>query len=127
VPYLQTETPYTFWTIERVGTSCVTTNGRVGASPRETRKEFPDIETARRDVDRQITATLAKGYVEGSLANIPTHMVTDWSTLHLSHDVFWQVIALFGRSRGRPIKGSESLIALHHRSFQGLGSRGQSP
>jgi predicted DNA-binding WGR domain protein len=93
--YFQDETSNKFWTIELTGSTCVTTNGRVGAKPRETRKDFPDAASAQRDFDRQIAAKVAKGYVEGSRADIPKHNATDWSKLTMSDDVFWRIIKLF--------------------------------
>lgn len=93
--YFQDETSNKFWTIELTGSTYVTTHGRVGAKPRETRKDFPDAATAEREFKRQISAKLAKGYVEGPLADIPTHEATDWSKLTMSEDVFWRIIKLF--------------------------------
>ncbi|MCB1628568.1 MAG: WGR domain-containing protein [Xanthomonadales bacterium] len=39
--YLQDDQSNKFWTIEVQGAEIVTTNGRVGSKPRETRKCFP--------------------------------------------------------------------------------------
>ncbi|HVW03000.1 MAG TPA: DUF4240 domain-containing protein [Planctomycetaceae bacterium] len=93
--YYQDNTSNKFWTIERVGTTCITTNGRIGASPRETRNEFPTEEAAEREVQKQIAAKLKKGYIEGALASVPAPPQTDWSELSMSDEVFWRIIGLF--------------------------------
>jgi predicted DNA-binding WGR domain protein len=88
-----------FWTIELDGASCGTTYGRVGATPRETRKAHPDTATAQRDFERQIAAKLAKGYVEGSPNPPAPPARTDWSALSMGEEVFWRIIALFNWKR----------------------------
>src|SRR3569623_345703 len=93
--YYQDETSNKFWTIERVGTTCITTNGRIGASPRETRNEFPTDEAADREVAKQIAAKLKKGYIEGALSAVPAREEIDWTSLSMSDDVFWQILGLF--------------------------------
>ena len=92
---LQDDTSDKFWTIELQGSTCITTHGRMGAKPRETRKEFPSVGEAQRDFDRQVAAKLAKGYVEVALADVVPRGKTDWSALTMDDDVFWRIIALF--------------------------------
>lgn len=84
-----------FWTVEQKGKSVVTTNGRIGAKPRETRKSFSSAETAARFAARQIASKLKKGYVEGALASAPRHSPPDWAALPMTEDTFWRIIALF--------------------------------
>jgi len=52
--YYQDDRSNKFWTIERVGRTCVTTHRRIGAKPRETRKEFATEDAAQRDVEKQV-------------------------------------------------------------------------
>lgn len=59
--YLQDDRSNKFWTIELLGNICVTTHGRVGAKPRETRKQFGDEDEARLESEKQIAAKLRKG------------------------------------------------------------------
>jgi predicted DNA-binding WGR domain protein len=92
---LQDDTSDKFWTIERIGTSCVTTHGRMGAKPREARKELASEAEAQRELDRQVAAKLAKGYVEVDLGRVTKRGKTDWSALEMSEDVFWRIIGLF--------------------------------
>lgn len=54
--YCQDDRSNKFRTIERVGRTCVTTHGRIGAKPRETRKEFPTEDAAQCDVEKQVAA-----------------------------------------------------------------------
>lgn len=90
--YFQDDTSNKFWTIEQIGNEYVTTNGRVGASARETRKQLSDEDEARRECDRQIAAKLKKGYVEGTA---PEYKKPEWAALTMSKDLFWRIIALF--------------------------------
>ncbi len=87
-----------FWTIEQVGTAYVTTNGRVGATPRETRKQCNTENDARREVEKQIAAKLKKGYVEGI---VPQYEKPDWASMSMSEDVFWRLIGLFNWKKTR--------------------------
>lgn len=90
--YYQDDRSNKFWTIEVVGEECITTHGRVGATPRETRKQCADNEEAIRESEKQIASKLKKGYVEGAA---PEYQKTDWSTMTMSEDVFWRIIGLF--------------------------------
>lgn len=92
---LQDDTSDKFWTIERSGSSCVTTHGRMGAKPRETRKEFASEDEAERELERQVAAKLAKGYVEVELSRVTKRGKTAWSGLEMNEDVFWRIIGLF--------------------------------
>jgi predicted DNA-binding WGR domain protein len=84
-----------FWTIEVAGNVVVTTNGRIGARPRETRKEFADPETANREAEKLIAAKLRGGYVEGAVADAPEYEKPDWASMEMSDPVFWRIIGLF--------------------------------
>ncbi|MCB1636852.1 MAG: WGR domain-containing protein [Xanthomonadales bacterium] len=44
--YLQDDQSNKFWTIEVQGPAVITTNGRVGSKPRETRKHYPSQSVA---------------------------------------------------------------------------------
>lgn len=93
--YYQDDRSNKFWTIELAGNVCITTNGRIGSKPRETRKEFPSEDDARREVEKQIASKLKKGYVEGALDAVPEYVKPDWSTMTMSEEVFWRIIRLF--------------------------------
>lgn len=71
--YLQDDQSNKFWTIEVVGGVVVTTNGRIGAKPRETRTEHGDPEIALREAEKEILAKRRKGYFEGDLAKVPEY------------------------------------------------------
>jgi predicted DNA-binding WGR domain protein len=90
--YLQDDRSNKFWTIELLGNVCVTNHGRVGAKPRETRKQFRDEDEARLEFEKQIAAKLRKGYVEGTP---PKYEEPDWASMSMSEDVFWRIIGLF--------------------------------
>lgn len=85
-----------FWTIELIGDEYVTTHGRVGAKPRETRKQFSSPSEAEREFDRQVAAKLKKGYVEGAA---PEYEAPDWASMTMSDDVFWRIVGLFNWRR----------------------------
>ncbi len=97
--YLQNDRSNKFWTIELSGDTVVTTNGRIGAKARETRKQHANAEAAQRDFDRQIAAKLKKGYVEGAVAAAPAYAKPDWASLTMSEEVFWRIIGLFNWKR----------------------------
>ena len=90
--YYQDDRSNKFWTIELVGTEYVTTHGRVGAQPRETRKQSATEDDANREVEKQIAAKLKKGYIEGTA---PAIEKPDWGSMSVSEDGFWRVIVLF--------------------------------
>lgn len=71
--YLQDGRSNKFWTIEVDGTTVITNNGRVGAKPRETRKDHPDTASATRAAERDILGKLRKGYAEGRVDEIPPY------------------------------------------------------
>lgn len=93
--YYQDDRSNKFWTIELIDRACITTHGRIGSKPRETRKEFPTEDVAQRELEKQIASKLKKGYVEGALAAVPEHVKPDWSQLTMSDEVFWRLIRLF--------------------------------
>jgi predicted DNA-binding WGR domain protein len=90
--YYQDDRSNKFWTIELAGNEYVTTHGRVGARPRETRRQFASDDEAKRKFEKQIASKLKKGYVEGTA---PEHEEPDWASLGMSEDVFWRIIGLF--------------------------------
>lgn len=71
--YLQDDQSNKFWTIEAIGTSVVTTNGRMGAKPRETRTNYESSEQAARALEKEVLAKRRKGYLEGNLAALPEY------------------------------------------------------
>jgi len=80
-----------FWTIQLVGKTYKSTNGRVGSSPRETIKEFSTIEEAKKAIEKQVKAKLKKGYQEGE---VPKYEKTDWTSITMNEDLFWRIIKL---------------------------------
>jgi predicted DNA-binding WGR domain protein len=94
--YYQDDRSNKFWTIELHGTDYSITNGRVGASLRETRKQFLTEQEAKHEFDKQISAKLRKGYTEGIP---PPHEKTNWESIKMSEDVFWRIITLFNWKR----------------------------
>lgn len=93
--YYQDDRSNKFWTIELADMTCITTNGRIGSQPRETRKDFATPEAAQREFDKQIANKLKKGYIEGALDAVPPYVKPDWSAMSMSEDVFWRIIGLF--------------------------------
>lgn len=93
--YYQDDRSNKFWTIELVGEIVITTNGRFGATPRETRHGYDNNEKAIKAAEREINSKLQKGYVEGALATAPKYQKPDWATMEMNEDVFWRLIALF--------------------------------
>jgi len=88
-----------FWLVEQTRSDVVTKSGRIGALPREIRKTFESESEARVWADRQASAKLNKGYVEGVIAELGPWQATDWSTLAMDIDVFWRLLALFDWSK----------------------------
>ena len=72
--FLQDDRSNKFWTIELIEADVLTTNGRLGAKPRETRATFSSIETAKLAIEKEVLAKRRKGYIEGSLANVPEYV-----------------------------------------------------
>ncbi len=93
--YYQDDRSNKFWTIEVADRTCITTHGRIGSRPRETRKEFPTQDAAQRELEKQVASKLKKGYIEGPLDAVPEYVKPDWSTMAMSDDVFWRIISLF--------------------------------
>jgi len=90
--YFQDDRSNKFWTIELLDCKIVSSNGRVGASPRETHKTFENKADAKREFEKQIAAKLRAGYLEGIA---PPYLEPDWSSMTMSDEVFWRIIALF--------------------------------
>lgn len=93
--YFQDDRSNKFWTIDVVGNAYVTTHGRMGAAPRETRKEFANEAQARSEAEKLIAAKVKKGYVEGKLEAAPQYAKPDWASMSMSEEVFWRIIGLF--------------------------------
>jgi predicted DNA-binding WGR domain protein len=91
---LRNDTSDKFWTVEVVGSTVVATNGRIGASPRETRKVMPTPEAAQGEAERQVADKLRKGYTEGAIAALGTRARPNWSEMPMSEETFWRIIAL---------------------------------
>jgi predicted DNA-binding WGR domain protein len=72
--YLQDDQSNKYWTIDVVGNEVVTTNGRIGAKPRETRTAFASAEQAAREAEKEILGKRRKGYLEGELAAVPGYV-----------------------------------------------------
>ena len=90
--YFQDDRSNKFWTIEVEGNVLVTANGRVGAAPRHTKKEFSNAADARKEFEKQVASKLKSGYIEGVA---PAYAKPEWSKMEMSEDVFWRLIALF--------------------------------
>ena len=71
--YLQDDQSNKYWTIEVEGSSVTTTNGRIGAKPRETRTAYGSADLALREAEKEVLAKRRKGYIEGSLSAIPEY------------------------------------------------------
>lgn len=71
--YLQDDQSNKYWTVAVDAGSLVTTNGRIGARPRETRTDFGAPEVALAEAEKAILAKRRKGYVEGNLSALPEH------------------------------------------------------
>lgn len=92
--YCQDDTSNKFWTIELIGQAVVTTNGRIGAKPREARKEFATSDAAQREIEKLVASKLRKGYIEGKIENAPQYERPVWASMKMSDDVFWRIIGL---------------------------------
>lgn len=101
--YYQDDRSNKFWTIELNRNEYATTNGRVGASIRQTRKHFSTEDEAKREFDKQVAAKLRKGYIEGMP---PPYEKTNWESIKMSEDIFWRIIALFNWKR----KGDDKAV-----------------
>ena len=97
--FFQDDRSNKFWTIDITDRGIRTTNGRIGAKPRETRKEMPDASAAAREAERLIAAKLRDGYVEGSIAGAPAYERPNWAAMAMSEPVFWRIIKLFDWKR----------------------------
>lgn len=69
--YLQDDQSNKYWTIEVDGACVVTTNGRIGAKPRETRTDFASADKAVQAAEKEILGKRRKGYLEGDLRAVP--------------------------------------------------------
>ncbi len=92
--YYQDDRSDKFWTVEVVGQTVITTYGRRGATPRETRKDLADPAAAERERDKLIAAKLREGYLEGSIDSVPARTPPDWASTAMSEEVFWRIIDL---------------------------------
>jgi predicted DNA-binding WGR domain protein len=90
--YYQDDRSNKFWTIELTGKAYVTTNGRIGANPRETRKQFATRDEAKREAEKLIATKLKNGYLEGVA---PGYEKPSWESMSMSEEVFWRIIGLF--------------------------------
>jgi len=71
--FLQDDQANKFWTIEVVGADVVSTNGRIGAKPRETRASYSSVEAAQSAIAKEVLGKRRKGYIEGCIANVPEY------------------------------------------------------
>ncbi len=71
--YLQDDQSNKFWTVEVVGNALVTTNGRIGAKPRETRHVHADAGQANAAAEKEILSKRRGGYIEGRLDQVPEY------------------------------------------------------
>jgi predicted DNA-binding WGR domain protein len=71
--FLQDDQSNKYWTIEVDGSCVVTTNGRIGAKPRETRTQFASAEKAASEAEKEVLGKRRKGYLEGALADVPEY------------------------------------------------------
>ena len=72
--YLQDDQSNKYWTVEVENNLLITTNGRIGAKPRETRIACGTPELASREAEKEILAKRRKGYIEGSLSTVPEYV-----------------------------------------------------
>jgi predicted DNA-binding WGR domain protein len=84
-----------FWTVEVKGKVLVTSYGRIGASPRETRKVLASPAAAAREADNLVASKHKGGYVEGAVTTAPAYDKPAWTTMKMSEAVFWRIIKLF--------------------------------
>jgi predicted DNA-binding WGR domain protein len=97
--FLQDDKSNKFWTIEVMDAIVITTNGRVGSKPRETRKEYPTTSAAVAAAEKEALAKRKKGYAEGSLADIPAYdRRLPPKVIRINHDDYHA--AFVGRTSG---------------------------
>lgn len=72
--YLQDDQSNKYWTIEINDVSVISTNGRIGAKPRETCSTFGSPELALQAAEKEILAKRRKGYIEGLLSSVPDYV-----------------------------------------------------
>lgn len=94
--FLQDDRSNKFWTVEVDDARLITTNGRVGAKPRETVKTYVSNAAAMAECEKQIAAKQNKGYQEGAP---PEYESPDWASIEMSEDTFWRIIGLFDWSK----------------------------
>lgn len=93
--YFQDDRSNKFWTVEVTGKAVVTTNGRIGAKPREVRHEFATAAAAEKEASSMVASKLKKGYIEGKIKSAPKYAKPDWSAMTMSEEVFWRIMGLF--------------------------------
>lgn len=71
--YLQDDQSNKYWTIEVIDNTIITSNGRIGAKPRETHTTCPSRDAALRDAEKEILGKKRKGYIEGALSQVPAY------------------------------------------------------
>ena len=71
--YLQDDQSNKYWTIEVTESDVITTNGRIGAKPRETRTPYAAYDEGLRAAEKDILAKRRKGYIEGPLDQVPAY------------------------------------------------------
>ncbi len=89
--YYQDDTSNKFWTIELKGTGYITSNGRIGSSPRTNEKDCGDVETAKKQIEKLVKSKLKKGYKVGVP---PSYEKPDWSAMKMNDEIFWRIINL---------------------------------
>jgi predicted DNA-binding WGR domain protein len=72
--YLQDDQSNKYWTIEVLESAVITTNGRIGAKPRETRAAYDTYDAALREAEKEILSKKRKGYIEGDLSQVPEYI-----------------------------------------------------
>ncbi len=97
-----------FWTVEVSGSEVVTTYGRRGSAPRETRTECRSPDAAERECARLVAEKLRKGYVERPMSETEPRTPPDWAAMTMSEEVFWRLIALLDWRKGE----DEEAVAL---------------
>jgi predicted DNA-binding WGR domain protein len=84
-----------FWIIEITALTISTFHGRTGTKGKALTKVFENEREAKKEFDKQVTAKLKKGYIEGSPNDAPEYKRVNWASKQMSENVFWEVIGLF--------------------------------
>ncbi len=61
-----------FWTIEVVDRTCITTHGRIGSEPRETRRKIPTTYAAQRELEKPLVRSSRRGVSKGPSMRCPS-------------------------------------------------------